>query len=72
MLLPHLALAPYVRGMDPLLGLDELSPDQPALVVRRYVAVLATAFGSSTAFASTTEPQPIATHEGEHAHGPHT
>ena len=45
MLLPHLALAPYVRGMDPVLGLDELSPDQPALVVRRYVAVLAAAFG---------------------------
>ena len=66
MLLPHLALAPYVRGMDPLLGLDELSPDQPALVVRRYVAVLDTAFGSST------RPQPVATHEGEHAHGSHT
>lgn len=46
MLLPHLALAPYVRGMDPLLGLDELSPDQPALVARRYVAVLAAAFGA--------------------------
>ncbi len=48
MLLPHLALAPYVRGMDPLLGLDELSPDQPALVVRRYVAVLAAAFAPVT------------------------
>ncbi|MDA2890485.1 TetR/AcrR family transcriptional regulator [Mycolicibacterium sp. BiH015] len=47
MLLPHLALAPYVRGMDPLLGLDELSPDQPALVARRYVAVLAAAFGAA-------------------------
>lgn len=46
MLLPHLALAPYVRGMDPVLGLDEQTPDQPALVVRRYVAVLETAFGS--------------------------
>jgi AcrR family transcriptional regulator len=46
MLLPHLALAPYVRGMDPVLGLDEQTPDQPALVVRRYVAVLVTAFGS--------------------------
>ncbi|MBX7453024.1 TetR/AcrR family transcriptional regulator [Mycolicibacterium sp. 3033] len=71
MLLPHLALAPYVRGMDPLLGLDELSPDQPALVVRRYVAVLATAFGTSTALGSARQPLPIATHEGEHAHGPH-
>ncbi|UXA16175.1 TetR/AcrR family transcriptional regulator [Mycobacterium sp. SMC-4] len=48
MLLPHLALAPYVRGMDPVLGLDELSPDQPALVVRRYVAVLAAAFAPVT------------------------
>ncbi|WP_111510274.1 TetR/AcrR family transcriptional regulator [Mycobacterium kyogaense] len=71
MLLPHLALAPYVRGMDPLLGLDELSPDQPALVVRRYVAVLGSAFGSDTAFGSSTRPQPIATHEGETAHGSH-
>lgn len=57
MLLPHLALAPYVRGMDPLLGLDELSPDQPALVVRRYVAVLSAAFGAlaRTAGTATTE-----------------
>ncbi len=46
MILPHLALAPYVRGMDPVLGLDELSPEQPALVVRRYVAVLAAAFAA--------------------------
>ncbi len=44
MIFPHLALAPYVRGMDPVLGLDEPSPDQPALAVRRLVAVLAAAF----------------------------
>jgi AcrR family transcriptional regulator len=44
MILPHLALAPYVRGMDPVLGLDEISPEQPILVVRRYVAVLTAAF----------------------------
>ena len=44
MILPHLALAPYVRGVDPVLGLDEMSPAQPALAVRRYVAVLAAAF----------------------------
>ncbi len=44
MILPHLALAPYVRGLDPVLGLDELSPEQPALAVRRYIAVLAAAF----------------------------
>jgi AcrR family transcriptional regulator len=51
MILPHLALAPYVRGLDPILGLDELAPEQPALAVRRYVAVLAAAF----------QPVPVAT-----------
>ena len=54
MIMPHLALAPYVRGMDPVLGLDELSPEQPALVVRRYVSALAAAFAPVT-------PQPVAT-----------
>lgn len=44
MILPHLALAPYVRGMDPVLGLDEISPEQPVLVIHRYVAVLTAAF----------------------------
>jgi AcrR family transcriptional regulator len=48
MIFPHLALAPYVRGMDPVLGLDEPSPDQPALAVRRLVAVLAAAFSPAT------------------------
>lgn len=57
MLLPHLALAPYVRGMDPLLGLDELSPDQPALVARRYVAVLAAAFGAVATRQTTPTPK---------------
>jgi hypothetical protein len=46
MIFPHLALAPYVRGMDPILGLDEPTPEQPALAVRRLVAVLAAAFSS--------------------------
>jgi AcrR family transcriptional regulator len=46
MIFPHLALAPYVRGMDPVLGLDEPSPEQPALAVRRLVAALAAAFSS--------------------------
>jgi hypothetical protein len=46
MIFPHLALAPYVRGMDPILGLDEPSPEQPALAVRRLVAVLAAAFSA--------------------------
>jgi AcrR family transcriptional regulator len=47
MIFPHLALAPYVRGLDPILGLDEPSPEQPALAVRRLVAVLADAFAPS-------------------------
>ena len=63
MLLPHLALAPYVRGMDPVLGLDELSPEQPALVVRRYVAVLTAAFAPAAPHAVTT-----ATNGGDHSH----
>jgi len=46
MIFPHLALAPYVRGLDPILGLDEPSPEQPALAVRRLVAVLAAAFAA--------------------------
>ena len=44
LIFPHLALAPYVRGIDPILGLDEPTPEQPALAVRRLVAVLAAAF----------------------------
>lgn len=63
MILPHLALAPYVRGLDPLLGLDEPSPEQPALAVRRFVAVLAGAFSSSPAQPTTAVPTP-----GGHSH----
>ena len=48
LILPHLALAPYLRGIDPILGLDEPTPEQPALAVRRLVAVLAAAFGGET------------------------
>jgi AcrR family transcriptional regulator len=44
LIFPHLALAPYMRGLDPILGLDDPSPDQPALAVRRLVAVLQAAF----------------------------
>src|ERR1700743_609391 len=46
MIFPHLALAPYMRGLDPVLGLDEPTPEQPALVVRRLADVLAAAFGT--------------------------
>jgi len=48
MLFPHLALAPYMRGLDPILGLDEPTPEQPALAVRRLVAVLAAAFSADS------------------------
>jgi hypothetical protein len=32
--------------LDPILGLDEPTPEQPALAVRRLVAVLAAAFAA--------------------------
>jgi AcrR family transcriptional regulator len=48
LIFPHLALAPYLRGIDPILGLDEPTPEQPALAVRRLVAALAAAFGGET------------------------
>jgi AcrR family transcriptional regulator len=48
LIFPHLALAPYLRGIDPILGLDEPTPELPALAVRRLVAVLAAAFGGET------------------------
>jgi AcrR family transcriptional regulator len=48
MIFPHMALAPYVRGMDPILGLDDPTPEQPALAVRRLVAVLTDAFASNS------------------------
>ncbi|MCB0948867.1 MAG: TetR/AcrR family transcriptional regulator [Mycobacterium sp.] len=68
MLMPHLALAPYVRGMDPVLGLDELSSEQPTLVVRRYVAVLAAAF-SPVVSRSVPRAKLITTTGGEQSHG---
>jgi hypothetical protein len=39
--------------MDPILGLDEPTPEQPALAVRRLVAVLAAAFAPSPKTAAT-------------------
>jgi AcrR family transcriptional regulator len=47
LIFPHLALAPYMRGLDPVLGLDDPTPDQPALAVRRLVGVLSAAFSES-------------------------
>ncbi|ORV93922.1 TetR family transcriptional regulator [Mycobacterium interjectum] len=49
MIFPHLALAPYMRGLDPVLGLDDPTPEQPALAVRRIIAVLAAAFSANAA-----------------------
>jgi AcrR family transcriptional regulator len=49
LIFPHLALAPYMRGLDPVLGLDEPTPEQPALAVRRLVAALAAAFSANAA-----------------------
>jgi AcrR family transcriptional regulator len=49
MIFPHLALAPYIHGLDPVLGLDDPTPEQPALAVRRLVAVLAAAFSPRNA-----------------------
>ena len=54
LIFPHLALAPYVRGMDPILGLDEPTPEQPGLAVRRLVAVLKDAFAKTPRMAATT------------------
>ncbi|MCV7378299.1 TetR family transcriptional regulator [Mycobacterium alsense] len=54
MIFPHLALAPYMRGLDPILGLDEPTPEQPALAVRRLVAALKAAFAKA--------PQPADPH----------
>ena len=67
MILPHLALAPYVRGLDPLLGMDELSPEQPTLAVRRFVAVLSAAF--SPAYSpSPSQPTTAVPTTGGHTH----
>ncbi|OBJ05782.1 TetR family transcriptional regulator [Mycobacterium alsense] len=60
MIFPHLALAPYMRGLDPILGLDEPTPEQPALAVRRLVAVLKAAFSKAPQPAEPT-PSPAPT-----------
>ncbi|QUR65985.1 TetR/AcrR family transcriptional regulator [Mycobacterium spongiae] len=57
LIFPHLALAPYLRGLDPILGLDEPSPEQPVLAVRRFVAVLAAAFAAVPNPAPSPAPQ---------------
>ena len=59
LIFPHLALAPYMRGLDPILGLDEPSPEQPALAVRRLVAVLSAAFSPISIDSRTIRTQKI-------------
>ena len=59
LIFPHLALAPYVRGMDPILGLDEPTPEQPALAVRRLVAVVADAFSAPPATGESAAQRPV-------------
>ncbi|OBA60366.1 TetR family transcriptional regulator [Mycobacterium sp. 1100029.7] len=63
LIFPHLALAPYMRGLDPILGLDEPSPEQPALAVRRLVAVLAAAFAAPNTSDSPVQPAPMRSEE---------
>jgi AcrR family transcriptional regulator len=46
LVLPHLALAPYSPGLDPVLGLADDVAEQPEAAVRRLVAVFEAAFGS--------------------------
>ncbi|KWW99297.1 TetR/AcrR family transcriptional regulator [Carbonactinospora thermoautotrophica] len=45
LLLPHLALAPYIEGLDPVLGLYGSSPEELKSQVRRLVATLRVAYG---------------------------
>jgi AcrR family transcriptional regulator len=45
MIAPHLALAPFAPGLDPVLGLAAGGPEQPGLSIRRLMAPLAAAFG---------------------------
>jgi AcrR family transcriptional regulator len=45
LLMPHLALAPHVRGLDPVLGLYGASERDTAAVATRLVRVFAAAFG---------------------------
>jgi AcrR family transcriptional regulator len=45
LVLPHVALAPHVEGIDPLLGMYGADDEHTALIVKRFMAVVATAFG---------------------------
>jgi AcrR family transcriptional regulator len=41
MILPHLALAPYYDGLDPVFGLRGLTPAQQRPIIRRFIAGIA-------------------------------
>jgi len=44
MILPHLALAPYYDGLDPVFGLRGRSPAEQRPIIRRFIAGLAPIF----------------------------
>jgi len=46
LILPHLAIAPYHAGLDPVLGLFRASPKDRHAIVERLVEVLRGAFGA--------------------------
>jgi hypothetical protein len=48
-----------MRGLDPILGLDDPTPEQPALAVRRLVAVLSAAFSPISIDSRTIRSQKI-------------
>jgi AcrR family transcriptional regulator len=56
LLASHLALAPFIAGLDPILGLAEGAPEQPGLAIRRLLAPLAAAFGPSAAATTPATP----------------
>jgi AcrR family transcriptional regulator len=43
---PHLALAPFSPGLDPVLGLAAGGPEQPGLAIRRLITPLVAAFAA--------------------------
>lgn len=45
LVLPHVALAPHVRGLDPVLGLYGANEQSAAATMSRLISVFATAFG---------------------------
>lgn len=47
LILPHLALAPYYDGVDPVLGLRGRTPEEQYPIIRGLVAALAPAFAAN-------------------------